>query len=214
MCHLHFCWALGAHFRVFNGEILQHTFQLMKRRHLLVTFEVSYMSVWGLRSRFVLTNFGSKPSTIAFVIFIAAYVVEKWPALGRCMKNWAQNFFWKSDWLKIDFYEFWNVSCLRSLSIDSYNMINKKRSFGKSIGDLAIIRWRNSPCKRELYHRKAGSYKMPTQPSSLIQPRAGLFNSDGALKSGAHCGQLRMRVKWSLLIRGSERIGASIQRSG
>ncbi len=158
-CHLHFCWAHGVNCRVFNGEILQHTFQLMKRRHLLVTFEVSYMSVWGLRCRFVLTNFGSKPSTIAFVISISAYVVEKWPALGRCMKNWAQNFFWKSDWLKIDFYEFWNVSCLRSLSIDSYNMINKKRSFGKSIGDLAIIRWRNSPCKRELYHRKAGSHK-------------------------------------------------------
>lgn len=61
---------------------------------------------------------------------------------------------------------------------------------------------------------RAGSHKMPTQPSSLLQPRVGLFNSDGALKSGAHCGQLRMRVKWSLLIRGSERISASIQRSG
>ena len=42
---------------------------------------------------------------------------------------------------------------------------------------------------------RAGSHKMPTQPSSLLQPRVGLFNSDGALKSGAHCGQLRMRVK-------------------
>jgi hypothetical protein len=32
--------------------------------------------------------------------------VEKWPALGWCMKKELKHFFWESDWLKIDFYEF------------------------------------------------------------------------------------------------------------
>ena len=127
----------------------------MKRRHLFVMFEVSYMSVCGLRSGFVLKIFWSNSSTIAFVISIAAYVVEKWPALGRCLKIELKIFSGNLIGWKIVFREFWSVSCLKALSIDSYNMINKIRSFGKSIGDLAIIRWRNSPCERELYHRKS-----------------------------------------------------------
>ena len=61
----------------------------------------------------MLTNFGSKPSTIAFVIFIAAYVVEKWPALGRCLKIELKIFSGNLIGWKIVFREFWSVSCLR-----------------------------------------------------------------------------------------------------
>jgi hypothetical protein len=85
----------------------------MKRRHLFVMFEVSYMSVCGLRSGFVLKIFWSNSSTIAFVIFIAAYVVEKWPALGRCLKIELKIFSGNLIGWKIGFREFWIVSCLR-----------------------------------------------------------------------------------------------------